>query len=351
MVPKHIEETSQMKGRSPSSKRTLLAAGLDNNTSAAKKLKISDEDDDDSASSLSTNSFYGKKRSTYITPLDRKARRESQESDTENFSHSSVDENDTQNDMKKVKRTKSPKKNTSVVKQNTKTNQAKLHGSHKPLSEIACGSPKSPLNNVLKVNPESIVSSDTSSKKFFKSRTPQLTKKRNGISYLSKKKQSSSASKMTQKGLKMLYKPASMKTKTAPSSPDIKWKKRSLDDNLVKRSQRKHFNFPQIPGGNSSSLLFVDSDSSEQESLDSASPILRRSPRKQVNSANSPTHSAVSTELFSSFDDSQTSPSRVAKHNGTIESTCSPKSQSSCTDSVLLLSELESESNASRSPG
>ena len=345
-----------MKRKSPS-KRTLMAAGIEDPMPTTKKPKISE--DEDSPSSLTTNSFYGRKTKGYVTPLDRKLRRESQESDSSEYISQSSVENDVQDDLRKVKRIKS-QKNGASEKSTSRTSQTNvLKAAHKRFSGIKCGSPKSPVNSALKLkgypddSPESTVSSDASSeKKFFKSRTPKLSKNKNNTGNLGKKKLSSSASKMTQKGLKMMYKPASMKNRVTPSSPDIKWKKRSLDSNPVRRSPRKQLSAIQNLGRNAADL-YSHSDDSELESSDGR-VILRLSPRKQFNGVNSPGNDTESNELFSSFYDSQSSASHNEKPADRIvcsNQETSPKSQSSCTDSVLLLSEVETESNASRSPG
>lgn len=337
------------------SKRSSTVAEMDRSPSVAKKRKLSD--DDELNSSMSTNSFYGKKPSKYLTPLDRKARRESSlETDRENTSQSSTDENEGKGAVSQNKGKKSVSKQLSNKKgSNTVAELKKESRKANVLKEITKGSPRSPVTNVNNLNgvnhdesptSDESPSSDTSggNKRFFKSRTPVATKSRNnsGGGTANDKRNSSSGSKMTKKGLKMLYKPASMKNKVTPSSPDIKLKKRALGSpTMVRRSPRKLLAL-QLPGRNSSTLV-SDSDSSSTVSSIENSP--RRSPRKRFHGTSSQTSAVGSEELFSNVEDSQNS-GRGSKK------VASPTSLSSgTTDSVRLLSEVESETNASGSPG
>ena len=355
---KLADEISPIKKQSP--RRRTLEMADENCTSPAKRLKISE--DEDSVSSLATNSFYSKKSSTYLTPLERKARRESLETSSENVSQSSTDENEIHSNIRLSGKKLSLKKKKSAGKSSNYTTHHrnrvnKTASAQKPLAEIKLGSPRSPMKNVAKINgqeresPDSGASSETGSeKRFFKNKTPLINKK-----------QASSASKMTQKGLKMLYKPASLKNKVTPSSPDVKLKKRTGDspNNMIRRSPRKHIGSWRMSEKNhSNSMNFfddIDSDSTDAKSLggdtdDDIPPIPRRSPRKQVTTTLSPATSMFSEDLFSSGGDSQQSQvHQIDKPN--MRSVESPRSQSSGTDSVLLLSELESESHASKSPG
>ena len=330
-------------------------------TSPAKRLKINE--DEDCVSSVATNSFYSKKSATYLTPLERKARRESLETSSENVSQSSTDENEIHN-LRRSGKKPSLKKKKSTGKLNHTTQHRnrvnKTYGTQEPLTEIKLGSPRSPVKNVAKINgqehesPNIFASSETGSeKRFFKSRTPLINK--------SKKKQPLSTSKMTQKGLKMLYKPVSLKNKVTPSSPDLKLKKRTGDspNNMIRRSPRKHIGSWRMSGKSSNSMDFfedIDSDSTDAKSLggdtdDDIPPIPRRSPRKQVTAAVSPSISMASEELFSSIGDGQESQIYQKDEPRSVRSVESPRSQSFGIDSVLLLSELESESNAGKSPG
>ena len=350
-------------------------------TSPAKRFKLDKdtEDDEDSVKTYATNSFYGKKSSGYLTPLERKARRESLESSYENTSQSSADENEIVSNKIPVLNRLSVKKKTSTYKLSPgikhenarlsvkkKTSTSKLSSGikrknvetpQKPLTEIKMGSPRSPVKNVAKGqemhngSPNSVTSSDAGSeKRFFKNRTPLISK--------SSKKLTSSASKMTQKGLKMVYKPASLKNKVTPASPDLKFKKRPEDspDNLVRRSPRKHQGSwrmsEKLPLSPKDFFEDTDSDSTEGKSIggdtdDGIEPI-RRSPRKHVGSKLSPVNSLGSDDLFSNLGDSQQS--QVKLSNG-VDQHGSPRSQSSVSDSVRLLSEIDSESNSLKSPG
>ena len=281
------------------------------------------------------------------------------------MSQSSTDENEIHSNIRRSGKKPSLKKKKSIGKLNHATQHRnrvnKTNGAQKPLTEIKLGSPRSPVKNVAKINgqehesPDSGASSEIGSeKRFFKSRTPLISK--------SNKKQQLSSSKMTQKGLKMLYKPASLKNKVTPSSPDLKLKRRTGDspNNMIRRSPRKHVSSRRMSEKSSTNSMDffedIDSDSTDAKSLggdtdDDIPPIPRRSPRKQLTAAVSPSLSMASEELFSSIGDSQQSQIYQTDKPRSVRSVESPKSQSSGTDSVLLLSELESESNAGKSPG
>ncbi len=296
--------------------------------SASKKNRA--EYDLESPPSMQTKSFYSGKNTNYMTPLERKNVRESAGVRMSPRLRIAKENEYQQNKKQALKQTKgkpTKAKKSIVVKSEVTVKSKPLAVKKEPLGEIAPGSPRSAVVNVSQSPEGSTGSSASSQKKFFKSRTPQLVKSKASGG-------AGSSSKMTKKGLQMVYKPASMKNKVTPRSPDIK---------LFKRN----------PAAKSPGLGFKPSNifANSPKSPSLLSP--RRSPRKQINSP----LSIRSEELFSS-NATSVSEENVEPLIESPESTSTKLTEndspgvSSVTDSVNLMSEPDStELNLENSPG
>ncbi len=319
MARKLIDDSTQEGNKSPRKRR------IEHELQSEPKRNRT-EDDLESPPSMQTKSFYSGKNTNYMTPLERKSVREKvgvRMSPRLRIAKENDYQQNKKNALKQTKAKTTRAKKTVPVKSEVNIKSKPLTVKKEPLGEITPGSPRSSVMNVSQ-SPEGSTGSNSSQKKFFKSRTPQLLKaKASGGP--------SSSSKMTKKGLQMVYKPASLKNKVTPSSPDLKFFKRN-------------------PAAKSPGLCFKPSNIFAN-SPTSQSP--RRSPRKQISSP----FSIKSEDLFSSGSTS-VSEENV---NPLIQSPRPPStkharedspSESSVTDSVLLMSEPDStEFNLDKSPG
>ncbi len=237
---------------------------------------------------------------------------------------SSLDESENADaqDSPQSKKRKSLKKRSSKSRLVPNVPKAVLSNAKSPLKEIQPSSPRSPQRNSNPAPRDVVQSPARNEKRFFKSRTPTAdktkgsnsssAKKKNGTPNSGKKATPSAVSKMTMRGLKMTYKPASLKNKTTPTSPDIRMIKRLVATPPLRRSPRKTAP-PQLIGlGENVQLVdtLVESgdsagpDSSRDDMDVAASPVRRRSPRKQPR-PRSPASSLQSEDLFPSTSGSQ----------------------------------------------
>lgn len=360
-------------------KRKITPSGAKAQSFPSKRFKASE--DDDPTSPVKTSCFYGEKKFRYVTPLERKEMREIMKAKSDRRSQDSAGENENTDTNHAEGQSKNSASNNSVkqdrgTNENTGTSASHTKGKSKkpaskgraqkksktPLLEIVPGSVRSPARNVPTDNEEKQEDKNdkesppsSGEKKFFKSRTPVVKKSGNPASG----RNSASKSKMTPKGMKFLYKPASMKNKVTPASPDMKRLMRGLAESpmAVRRSPRKHPSTPEFPV-RAASLMFGDqlSDSEEPDQASAASSESNvaearpeMSPRKKA-PADSPTSSALgSAELFSDMS-SQTSKDSPSIRRKQAYGILTPSSISSCNDSVDLLSEVDSQTTAV-SPG